>query len=32
MNGPWADVDGTEGKESHSGAADQAAAFYRLVK
>ncbi len=32
VNGPWADVDGTEGKESHSGAADQAAAFYRLVK
>ena len=30
VNGPWTDVDGTVGKESHSGAADQAAAFYRL--
>ncbi|MAJ16172.1 MAG: hypothetical protein CBC27_04370, partial [Opitutia bacterium TMED67] len=30
VNGPWTDVDGTAGKESHSGAADQAAAFYRL--
>ena len=32
VNGPWTDVDDTTGKESHSGAADQAAAFYRLVK
>ena len=32
VTGPWEDVDGTVGKESHSEASDQAAAFYRLVK
>ena len=32
INGPWIDIDGTAGKDSHSGAADQAAAFYRLAK
>jgi len=32
VTGPWEDVEGTAGKDSHSEAADQAAAFYRLAK
>ena len=31
VTGPWEDVEGTAGKDSHSEAADQAAAFYRLA-
>ena len=31
VTGPWEDVEGTAGKDSHNEAADQAAAFYRLA-
>ena len=31
VTGPWEDIDGTAGKESHSEASDQEAVFYRLA-